>query len=50
MKNRGLVSKSESTKKFKVKVSDNPLNRDEPQQLRTYTDDVSWTDDETFAI
>lgn len=47
--NRRIVSKSRSSKKFKFKVTDNLIFREESQQLSTCTDDVTSAGDETFA-
>lgn len=40
---------SSSSKKFKVKVNDNPITTEEFQQLSTCIDDVPSTGDETFT-
>lgn len=37
-----------SSKKFKVKDNGNPINREQPQELRT--DDVTLINDKWFAI
>lgn len=50
MENRRLVSRSRSSKKFKAKGNDDPISREEPQQLRTCTNDVTSAGDDKFAI
>lgn len=47
---RKIVCRPRSSKMFMIKANGNPIDREEPQQLGTGTDNITSTGDKTFTI